>query len=129
METRAFEEADHDIALCGETACLIDGLPVYGVYESLSVREIEALYVRFGQQEIALDHSGMYNPWSPREDREVDVWLVDEPGERWVIRGMFSDGAATYVAEWVIIRDKSMRTILTCLECLGLSCDGFASGG
>jgi hypothetical protein len=129
LETKPFEEADHKIILCGGIPCLIDRAPIYGAYGSLPAVEIESLFVRVGEREIPLEHSGMYNPWSPREDRDVDVWLLEEPGGRLLIRGRFSDGASVYVAEWEIIGDVSMRTILKCLECLGLSCSDFASGG
>lgn len=128
METSPFNPADHDIVLCEGVPCLIDGAPVYGAYESVPTLEIRTMALEIGERTITLEHRGMFNPWSPREDRPIDVWLEEEPGGRLVIRGRFSDGAAAYVAEWTVIEGGSIRTILKCLECLALSYNSFISG-
>ncbi len=129
METRAFDAKRHDVKLCaGGIPCLIDGRPVYGTYRSLPSVEIVSLTLKTGNRAIPLDTSAMYNPWSPREDRDVDVWLSRELGDQLVIRGEFSDGAGAYFAEWEVVEGSALRTILKCAECLSMACKGFESG-
>lgn len=126
MITRAFEAKRHVVKLCsGGVPCLIDGRPVYGTYNSLPQVEIVSFTLKTGNKTIPLDVSAMYNPWSPREDRDIDVWLSREPENQLVIRGEFSDGAAAYFAEWEVVEGSALRTLLKCAECLSLSCKGF----
>jgi hypothetical protein len=126
LETRAFEAKRHDVRLCAEgVPCLIDGKPVFGTHGSLPSIEIVSLTLRMGERRIPLDASAMYNPWSPREDRDVYAWLSRELGDRLVIRGEFSDGAAAYVAEWEVVEGSALRTVLKCAECLSMACRGF----
>jgi hypothetical protein len=125
LVTRTFEARRHNIKRCAEgTPCLIDGRPVYGTYRSLPSVEIVSLTLKMGNRLIPLDASAMYNPWSPREDRAIDVWISHDLGDQLVIRGEFSDGAAAYFAEWEVVEGSALRTVLKCVECLTMSCKG-----
>lgn len=129
IETQPFEAGRHTVRACKDSGpCLIDGKPVYGTHRSMPVTEILSLKLLAGGHEIPLDASGMYNPQSPREDREFYFWVSRELTDRLVIRGEFSEGAAAYFGEWEIVEGSSVRTILKCVECLSMSRDGFQSG-
>ena len=122
LRTRPFDGKRHQVRRCKGVPCLVDEKPVYGAYGDLPDIEIVSLVLRTGSRDIPLDTSAMYNPWSPREDRDVHIWLSRELGERLLIRGEFSDGAGAYFAEWEVVEGSAIRTVLKCAECLSMTC-------
>lgn len=129
VETRPFDPGQHKVRHCrGGAPCLIDGKPVYGADRSLPSVAVVSLVLVVGKRRIPLESSGMYNPWSPRDGVPVNVWISRELADRLVVRGEFSEGAAAYYAEWEVVEDSAVRTILKCAECLTMTREAFERG-
>jgi len=54
----------------------------------------------------------MYNPWFG-EGVYDKLFKIRKDGTEIRITGLFSDGAGSYGAEWLIVGKSSIRTILT----------------
>jgi hypothetical protein len=110
-----FEPRNHNIKKCEilnwTGVCLIDGKPAMGTdWEHPKTKFDKAVFEINGKQ-AALDVSYMYNPWFSKPKKEQFTVKKSEGG--WTIQGFFSDGAGSYVAEWVIVSGVSIRTILS----------------
>jgi hypothetical protein len=54
----------------------------------------------------------MYNPWFGDGVNEK-LFKIQKEGTELKLTGLFSDGAGTYGAEWLIVGKSSIRTSLT----------------
>lgn len=94
---------------------LIDGKPVFGTdWELPKSILLEAKTVVNGKT-ITLDVSCMYNPWMGKPDKKD--FSVNKTEGGFLITGKFSDGAGRYKAQWLIVEDVSVRTMLVKEEC------------
>jgi hypothetical protein len=115
ITAKPFNPDGHEIQKCKiiewEGICLIDGRPVFGADMDLPKTVVDKAIVQVGARTIPLDTTCMFNPWfrKPSND-QFEINLI-EGG--FAVRGFFSDGAGSYVAEWRIIDGASVRTILT----------------
>ncbi len=89
----------------------INGEPVYGTDYHPPTTKINSIYLKKMQQSIKLDVSYMYNP---------NLYMLTEKSFRiynnndiYVITGKFSDGAGSYVAQWIIKENCSNRIIIS----------------
>lgn len=57
----------------------------------------------------------MYNPWfdSPR----TEDFSIQKVEGGYLLKGVFSDGAGRYEAEWLVIQNTSVRIKLSNKEC------------
>ena len=62
---------------------------------------------------IDLDVTCMYDPWPLGNVPPRLVELKRTSGVGLNVRGMFSDAAGTYVAQWFVIDRSSVRSILS----------------
>jgi len=123
---KPFNRSEHNTSLCdGKEACIIDGLRAYGATISLPTNEFVSITLKINNHEILLESRGMYNGWSPREDRKIHAWITDLEYRNKIVRAKFSDASATYLVEWEVIDKKSARTLIQCLECMVLSLEDF----
>ena len=116
MIASLFDSTKHNIQHCNildwSGVCLIDGAPFLGTDWEMPKSVLKRAYIEINGKEIELETFGMYNPWfvyTKKEFFSVEGWT--ESG--WIVRGFFSDGAGSYVAEWKIINGASIRTILS----------------
>jgi hypothetical protein len=115
VTAKPFNAKDHEIEKCKinewEGICLIDGRPVFGADIQLPKTVLDKAIVQVGAWTIPLETTCMFDPWfrKPSND-QFEINLI-EGG--FTVRGFFSDGAGSYVAEWRIIDGGSVRTILT----------------
>jgi hypothetical protein len=117
LEMRNFDPLDHVLTTCEHTwVCLIDGYPVFGAEGAVPSIQVTGIRLNFGNQEIELEHKGMYNPWPP-SDGAPHIRIVDESANGLRIRGEFSDGSAGYIVEWLVISGGSARVLIDCVEC------------
>jgi hypothetical protein len=110
-----FDSSKHSIEKCKVLdwvgICLIDKRPVFGTDWELPVSSLDSAKVEINNLLIGLEVSSMFNPWHGRIRQEN---FVLEKGEKGLmINGRFSDGAGAYVAQWRIISNKSIRTVLS----------------
>lgn len=110
------DSTQHSIQRCRsehgwDFICTIDGRPFFGMDTGNEPprNEFVFLYLTLAGQRIDLDVSGMFNPcWDGVIDQGMFDWQFIESG--YLLRGYFSDGAGSYIAEWTIIGGSSMRT-------------------
>jgi len=76
---------------------------------------VKSITISFKGQEYSLDASDMYDAWGSRRleypgvIRYFGCNCFDKTNCQ--LRGIFADGAATFVAEWRIIDGRSVRTV------------------
>jgi hypothetical protein len=68
--------------------------------------------LKVGNKTYKLQVDSMYNPWFGNRANEKS-FKIENNGNQSILKGIFSDGAGTYGAEWLIFGDASIRTILT----------------
>lgn len=111
-----FDTLQHSIQRCRsdhgwDFICTIDGRPFFGLDagNDLPRNEFVFLYLTLDGQRVDLDVSGMFNPcWDGVIAQGMFDWHFIEKG--YLLRGYFSDGAGSYIAEWTITVGSSMRT-------------------
>ena len=119
VEIEEFDRAKHELFYCdAQHLCLIDGYPVFGTDGAVPKAEIKSLVLVANSKRISLNHKGMYNPWSPIEGKSLYIYIVDDSPNGLRLRGEFSDGAATYIVEWLVIGGGSARVLIDCVECV-----------
>jgi hypothetical protein len=97
-----------------KTICLIDGKIWFGTDQGLDIpkNQLTKMAIKINGKEIGLDVSGMYNP-SFTGQLTKNQFKLKSLGEEYTLYGYFSDGAGTYTAHWTIIRNESLRQIIT----------------
>jgi hypothetical protein len=115
VTAKPFNPKEHDIQKCKITSwegvCLIDNKPVFGADMGMPKTMLNKAIVQVGAKVIPLDVTCMFNPWFKKPSKgQFEINMI-EGG--FAVRGFFSDGAGSYVAEWEIISGVSVRTILT----------------
>jgi len=104
-------------AVGGGAGCLIDGQIPFGIVRGLPKTYVKSISIVALGKSYPLDVSGMYDAWGkrpleyPGAVRYFGGWCFDERNCQF--RGLFSDGASTFVAEWRVVQGRGMRTVLT----------------
>lgn len=90
----------------------IDGIPIFGTDGEMPKYKLTKATLTRGNITYNLQVDNMYNPWFG-DKPSTNLFKLTINGTDIHLRGFFSDGAGTYVAEWLIIGRSSIRTILT----------------
>lgn len=119
FEEKPFIKSDWKITYCdnGWSVCQINGKYPFGAAARIPATYLAKLTASIKGQEYSLNSSNMFNAWG---DRSVKL----ESGtqyfsgvcnhEKWcTFRGLFSDAAGAFVAEWQIRDGVPERTIIT----------------
>jgi hypothetical protein len=100
-----------------DSVCRINGHVPFGISFGLPKTYVRKISISFKERSYLLDVSNMYNAWGSRP--------LEYPGKiryfggkcsdinNCQIRGLFSDGAGSFVAEWRIVNGRQVRTVLT----------------
>jgi hypothetical protein len=114
-----FDKALFTISGCGENdqGCLVNGQVPFGADFGPPTTYIKSITVSYQKQSYSLDVSNMYDAWGNRP-LEVNGGVRYFGGKCFYaknchFRGLFSDGAGTFVAEWQIVNGTQIRTVLT----------------
>jgi hypothetical protein len=106
-----------ETAVSGSTkSCLIAGKLVFGSADQLPKTYVTDITASFAGRDYSLDVSQMYDAWGrrPLEINGVRYFGGScADALNCTLRGLFSDGAGAYVAEWQIVGGVSVRTVLT----------------
>lgn len=99
-------------------ACFINGRVPFGRAAPLPRTYVERIAVSFGGSTYVLDTSDMYDAWGsrPLEHPGNNVRYLGgrcTDSKNCQIRGLFSDGGASFVAEWRVVKGRATRTVLT----------------
>lgn len=93
-------------------AYAIDGSPFFGSDGEIPKYQLQKAILIIGQTNYDLQIDHMYEPWFGNKPDEK-YFKIRVDGTEIRLRGIFSDAAGTYGAEWLIIGKSSVRTILT----------------
>ena len=114
-----FDASVFEIKGCSEKApaCLINGQVPFGTAYGLPKTYVKSITATFNGKSHSLDVSSMYDAWGARP--------LEHPGavryfggkcfdsRNCQFRGLFSDAAGSFVAEWRVVNGTSVRTVLT----------------
>ena len=114
-----FKASQFKIQGCSEqdSACLINGRVPFGNADALPRTYVKSITVSFKGRSYALDATQMFDAWGSRPlevkgaVRYFGGSCSDAKNGRF--RGLFSDAAGAFVAEWLIVNGVSIRTVLT----------------
>jgi hypothetical protein len=90
----------------------IDGRPVYGTDAIMPESELTSAYLHIRDKKINLNVECMYDPWQ-NETNTLRAQAIQHGGNPLKVQCLLSNGAGTYLAEWIIIENKSFRTMIT----------------
>ncbi|OUS26978.1 hypothetical protein A9Q99_17375 [Gammaproteobacteria bacterium 45_16_T64] len=108
-----------DIAACinDKTVCRTNGDIVFGSDNENPTSYLNAMSISVDGKTYNLDTSNMYNAWQgkPKEIDGVIKYLHAScfNSNNCTVRGLFSDAAGSYIAEWKVINSLPYRTVLT----------------
>lgn len=114
-----FQKSLFRIEGCAEqnSVCRINGHAPAGVAFGLPKTYVRSITVSFQGQSYSLDASDMYNAWGsrPLEYPGIVRYFGGKCFDRknCQFRGIFSDASGTFVAEWRVVNEVSIRTVLT----------------
>lgn len=100
-----------------EAGCLINGHVPIGTDADLPKTYVKSISITFHGKTYALDVSEMYDAWGTRSlehkgaIRYFGGKCFDENNCQ--VRGIFSDAAGSFVAEWRVVNGLPARTVLT----------------
>ncbi|SRR6266487_137010 len=90
---------------------LIDGRQFFGTDGGLPRTQLDSASIIVEGGRVPLDVGQMYEPWFGTPSRNTFSLTRWEDG--WVLTGLFSDGAGTYVARWRILNGTSVREVIS----------------
>ena len=114
-----FDKSGFKISGCTDkdTGCVINGRRPMGVVFGWPSTFVKSVSVSYHGQSYSLDASDMYDAWGSRPLKYKDGIRYfggkcsDKKNCRF--RGIFSDTAGTFVAEWKVVDGLPVRTVLT----------------
>jgi hypothetical protein len=107
-----FSKHDHNIEFINDADLIIDNEIVFGTDGDIPRFSLKEAKLTINDKDIDLEISSMYNPWFGIKPNQNSFEMIQD-GTHIKIRGFFSDGAGSYGVEWLIIGERSVRTILT----------------
>ena len=99
------------------SVCRINGRIPFGMAFGLPMTYVKSITITFQGKSIELCVSDMYNAWAnrpleyPGKIRYFGGKCIDVKNCQ--VRGIFSDAAGSFVAEWLIADGRAFRTVLT----------------
>ncbi len=111
--------AEGKLKYSDSSPCLVDGRIPFGTDCGIPSTYVKSLSVVVNGKSLKLDTSQMFNVWGNRhlityKGKPVRYFggsCLDK--EICVFRGLFSDGAGTFVAEWRVVNGATARTVVT----------------
>ena len=119
LDERAFVKSQFKVHGCSgkELECRINGRIPFGSDLDLPKTYVKSIKVSFQGKTYSLNSTDMYNAWGgrplehPGSIRYFGGKCFDSQTCRF--RGVFSDAAGSFVAEWRVANGVSTRTVLT----------------
>ncbi|MDO7887162.1 hypothetical protein [Hymenobacter cheonanensis] len=94
----------------------INGKPFFGSDGEVPRYTLAKAVLLLNGRPYKLRVDRMYNPWFGNSDKDYPnkrEFRLLKKGSKYKLRGMFSDGAGGYVAEWQFTGKSFVRTVLT----------------
>jgi len=99
--------------------CLVDGHIPFGTDCTAPSTYVKSISVEVRKKALKLDASHMFNAWGTRhltkyEGKPITYFVGACPSkDLCAFRGLFSDGAGTFVAEWKVFQGATTRTVIS----------------
>ena len=91
----------------------INDCPLFGSDGEIPKDRLIKATLKIKDKSYNLQVDNMYNPWIG-DNLNVDFFKIIHSGENHhLLKGVFSDGAGTYAAQWLIEWNSSIRDIIT----------------
>ena len=116
VQVSSFIQSDHDVVSCGDFVCAIDGAPFFGSDGKIPQHKLSRMRFFFGDTEVNLDVDSMFDPGLSKENISNRIFIKHYWGGFYKVTGKFSDGAGSYIAEWLISKHGALRTTLSSYE-------------
>jgi hypothetical protein len=114
-----FEKKLFKVSGCTESSqhCFINGHVPAGILFGLPKTYVKSITVSYQSRSYSLDAADMYDAWGvrPVEYKGAVRYFGGRcrSAKNCEFRGLFSDGAATFVAEWRVVDGLPVRTVLS----------------
>ena len=112
LEREQFDKSGKEIEFFDRFPIAINGHPIFETDGDFPKFKLIKATLIIGQNKYDLQVEGMYNPWFGEEINKK-FFKFHKVGTEMKLKGIFSSGAGTYAAEWLIVGKSSIRTILT----------------
>ncbi len=113
-----FVQDSHKISSCGDYICAIDGSPFFGTDGKLPTKKLSRLIFIFDNESISLNIKAMYEPGITNSNINERISVQHYWGGFYKVTGKFSDGAGSYVSQWLVSKQGAIRTNISNLELL-----------
>ena len=114
-----FKESEHNVEICKsefnwDYICKIDGKPWFGTDLGMTKpkNQLKKLILNLNNSQIELEVANMFNP-NYSGSLSGHQFLLKKEGEFYKLYGFFSDGAGTYTVHWKIIKNSSVREVIS----------------
>ena len=108
-----FDPKKHLIEYKDNFVISIDNSPLFGTDGGIPKYKISKAILKIGKKTYNLQTDNMYNPWFGDYLNEEFFKIIHHSENYHILKAVFSDGAGTYAAEWLIEWNSSIRAILT----------------
>lgn len=116
VHTELFKPEEHKIKSCGDYTCLINDSPFFGSDGKIPSEKLTKIVFSHSSYKINLDVSAMYDPNINNGNIKNRIKVDHYWGAFYKVTGRFSDGAGTYIAQWMITKGGSIRTHISGTE-------------
>lgn len=108
-----FNPKKHNIETLQNIVISIDKSPLFGSDGDLPNTQLTKAILKIKNKTYNLQVDNMYNPWTGDELNINFFSIIHDGKNHHILKGVFSDGAGTYAAEWLIEWNSSIRNIIT----------------
>jgi len=119
LAEKSFDSRQAKVETCqgGVGVCRINGVIPFGVASGMPKTFLAKVTLDAAGKTYNLDAGGMYNAWGkkPNDGQGTAQYLSAHCFDSYncIVRGLFSETAGAYVAEWAIVDGHASRTMLT----------------
>lgn len=107
-----FNPNKHKLEFKNNILISIDNTPIFGTDGETPISELTKAVLTINNKTYNLQVDHMYNPWFADNVIATNFDLIGE-NENYILKVIFSDGAGTYAAEWLIEWNSCIRDMIT----------------
>lgn len=108
-----FNPKIHNIESKENFVISIDNCPLFGSDGEIPKYKLVKAILKIDNKTYNLQVDNMYNPWIGENLNDEFFKIIHDGRNYHILKGLFSDGAGSYAAEWLIEWNSSIRDIIT----------------
>ncbi len=113
LNKKKFIPSGHKLEYKNNILISIDNTPIFGTDGEIPVYELSKVLLTIKDKTYNLQVDHMYNPWFGDTINPSFIEFISSSENNHILKVIFSDGAGTYAAEWLIEWNSSIRDIIT----------------